>query len=194
MSVQGVEHLHRLALYAGPGAIQTNGQQQLVNALKASGLIGSCIDATSGDYYPGEHFTELVTFLGCSPSIALSPEEGEQHCFIRIQRPQAAPQLYAGANTGAPKCSQCHQVREDWIHCDDTDFCAQCTLLERQQYLAWRRRGLLSRWVVMLTNIYPHEAVPTSQLLTLLGDVSGLEWGYAYLQAETRKETHGVPV
>ena len=181
--MQDIERLNRLALYAGPGSMKSDSPLVLVNALVTAGLVGDCIDGQSQDYIPGGQFTDLVTFLGCSPNIALSPAEGAHHCFVRIPAPLSKPRLHAGANTCAPKCSRCSLVREDWGNCEHGDFCTQCTVEERQQNLAWRRRGLLSCWVISLVNIYPHEAVPSSQLLTLLGDVSGVEWGYAYLQA-----------
>ena len=183
MDIDELVRLNRLALYAGSGEFTHSNPGELVATLAANGFVGDSLDNDEESFYPGERFIEFVTFLGCSPSIALSPDEGPDYCLVHIAAMTPQPRLHMGMNTLAPKCSRCAQVRNDWQHCERPDYCSQCNLQERQHLFAWRRRGLLSRWVITLANIYPHEAVPTPQLMTLLADVSGQEWGYAYLQA-----------
>jgi hypothetical protein len=146
-------------------------------------LIGGPIGALESDYYPGERFIDHISFLGCSPNIALTPEDGEHYCFIRFHPPLVEPHLYSGSNTPNPRCRQCHRIKKNWLQCPEPDFCNQCSVQDRQDNLMWRRQGAFSRWVIEIMNIYPHEAVPSSFLLVALNDVTDVEWGYAYLQA-----------
>ena len=174
--------MNRLLLYAGPGAPAVSRAQELAAPLTELGFIGGVCIGGSLDFCTGPSFTNLVTFLGCSPDIALSPEDGDQYCFIRLHDLTDDYRFYHGSNTAAPHCPDCRMSRDDWQDCAQQQYCDQCELADRAAKLRWRRRGALSRLVIEVMNIYPHEAVPASQLLTFLGDVTGVEWGYAYLQ------------
>jgi hypothetical protein len=113
----------------------------------------------------------------------LTPEESDQYCYVHISKPDTLPRLYSGINTVPPRCSECGEIKNNWQQCGRGDFCETCSLEDRQTLLSWRRRGALSRWVIEVMHIYPHEAVPSSLLLMSLENVTGVEWGYAYLQA-----------
>lgn len=173
----------RLLLYAGTGTPVSDDPGVLVKAMEELGLVGSRVEQSPSDYLPGDRFLDHITFLGCSPNIALSPEEGKQYCYIRFSEMRPAPLLYAGSNTRSPRCRQCEMVMHNWRDCSGSDFCDHCSIEARQNNLMWRRQGALSRWVIEILNIYPREAVPSVLLLTALENASGVEWRYAYLQA-----------
>jgi len=175
------ESFHRLLLYAKPGELLSDQLSSLPEPLEDIGFIGDDCHEADNDYLPGDRFLNLLTFLGCSPDIALTPQDGENYCFIRLHKVSPEPRLYQGSNTKPPHCRFCRQAKKDWQACEQPDYCEQCGLHERAENLLWRRQGALSRWVIEVMNVYPHEAVPSAQLLTLLGTVSGVEWGYAYL-------------
>ena len=174
--------MNRLLLYAGPGKSKLCRAQELEAHLKELGFIAEACETGSNDYCTGKSFINLITFLGCSPDIALSPGDGDPYCFVRLHDMTDEYRLYHGLNTRPPRCTVCQKTRDDWQHCLQDDFCGQCSLDDRAGTLRWRRQAALSRLVMEVMNIYPHEAVPSSQLLTFLGDVSDVEWGYAYLQ------------
>jgi len=177
------EQNHRLLLYAKPASLLAWSVDGLVEMLIDISFIGDRCHERNSDYLTGDRFMELVTFLGCSPSIALSPEDGDNYCFIRVREAVKSPALYAGKNTPAPYCRYCQQEKSDWQSCEQEDYCEQCNLMERLDNWRWRKHGALSRWVIEIMNIYPHEAVPSPILLDRIGDVSGVPWGYAYLHA-----------
>ncbi len=172
----------RLLLYAGTGTPVSNDPDVLVKTMTGLGLVGGKLEHSLTDYLPGERFLDHITFLGCSPNIALSPEEGKSYCYIHFSEMRPSPVLYASTNTVPPRCRQCEQVMRDWRDCSEPAFCSRCSVEARQDNLMWRRQGALSRWVIEILNIYPREAVPSAILLTALENASGVEWRYAYLQ------------
>ncbi|MCW8962711.1 MAG: hypothetical protein OQL16_02865 [Gammaproteobacteria bacterium] len=175
------EWFNRLLLYAKSGELPSNGPGLLLKPLSDIGLIGEACHDGVGDHLPGDGFMNLLTFLGCSPDIALTPEDGENYCFIRLHEVSPEPRLYRGRNTKPPHCRKCKQLREDWQACEQPDYCGQCSLIERMENLVWRKQGAMSCWVIQVMNVYPHEAVPSPQLMETLRAVSNVEWGYAYL-------------
>lgn len=176
--------MNRLLLYARTRVLPGRPATELVEPLRDIGLISQLHDDQSNDYLVGEGFVSLVSFLGCSPDIALTPDEGTRYCYVCLHDSTSAPTLYRGVNTRPPHCRSCRQARQDWQACEQADYCRSCSIDDRLVNLQWRRLGALSSWVIEIMNVYPHEAVPSSQLLTFLGTVTGHEWGYAYLQAE----------
>ena len=175
------EQQSRLLLFAGLGKLTTIETEALIRPMIDMGLIGSGINGSAKDYLPGDRFIDHISFLGCSPHVALTPEEGEHYCYVRFPSVTTNLVLHFGTNTQPPRCRQCNQLIQDWKNCTQADFCGQCTLEERHGNLTWRRRGVLSRWVIEIMNIHPHEAVPSPMLLTSLAGITGVEWYYAYL-------------
>ena len=171
-----------LILYAGSGYLRPDTMALLTRTMASTGLTGRRIGQSSFEFLPGDRFLDHISFLGCSPNIALSPEEGEHYCYIRLHEPQSRPVLLSAGNTQPPRCRSCQRTLDEWWQCTAPDFCSQCSLEERQDSLNWRRRGAISRCRIEIMNVYPHEAVPSPNLLLFLKDASGVEWRYAYLQ------------
>ena len=183
MSSTEADKPSRLILFSGSGPIKSKDTDCLVAALSGIGMIAGRIGNSSYDYFAGERFLDHVSFLGCSPNIAFSADESDQYCYVHFNDAKATPRIHSGMNTAPPKCSECGQVQNNWKQCVQVDYCGRCTLEDRQTLFKWRRKGALSRWVIEVMNIYPHEAIPSSLLLMSLAEVTGVEWHYAYLQA-----------
>lgn len=182
--------MNRLLLYVKQGELPQDSDYRVIDVLEKLQFTGerfSSEEAHSSNvnFYVGERFIDHITFLGCSPAIALSPEDGEQFCFVCVNELSDKPRLYYGSNTPAPHCRQCKETREDWkLMLDDGDtFCTRCNMQERQQSLVWRKMAAISRLAIEIMHVYPHEAVPSPHLLEELAKVTNVEWAYAYLQA-----------
>jgi hypothetical protein len=173
---------NRLLLYAKSGEIISRPVDDIIELLHGQGLIGGPCHQSSAEYFVGDHFMDLITFLGCSPNTALSPADGDNYCFVRVHELLDGPRLFFSEKTMPPFCRQCKQARPDWQDCELEDYCGQCDLTDRMKNWVWRKQGVLSRWVIEIMNIYPHEAVPSPQLFTSLRAATGSEWSYAYLQ------------
>ena len=136
-------------------------------------------------YLPGDKFLNLITFLGCSPSINLEPIHAEPYCFIQLlkQTPQAE---YLGATSHVnPKCPACgkriaHWKTEQWQQPNENCTCDKCQQQTPYAQLNWKHECGFARCGFEIHHIYPHEAVPTDQLLDLLKQCTGFGWEYCY--------------
>ena len=79
MAILNAEQNHRLVLHAKSVDLSVQPTEALPALLGRIGFIGSqCHEnETDSDYLTGDRFLDLVSFLGCSPNIALSPEDGD---------------------------------------------------------------------------------------------------------------------
>ncbi len=143
-------------------------------------------------YLPGDGFTSLITFLGCSPNISLQPDDSdtlESHCFISAVNLTDEVQCLGHTRQCHPKCPHCRKRIADWkttnwqqpgalCHCD------KCGKETDYAHLNWKHECCFGRSGFSIANIYPHEAVPTDQLLEMLQQQTGIAWGYAYANNE----------
>lgn len=161
----------------------------LVTALTDIGLLGGArASDDTGSYYAGEHFLELLTFLGCSPVIALSPDEGARYCYIDIET-YAAPQFIYGSQPFQPRCKHCRSPIADWLaqytgqaEANEANIhCARCGEDSSLHELNWKHSAGVGRQLIIIHNIYLHEAVPGDKLLQTLETLSpGSAWEYFY--------------
>jgi len=136
-------------------------------------------------YLPGDNFLSLITFLGCSPNINLMPVTGESHCFISIIKQTPKPDCLGHTQTVNPKCPGCgKRIAEwkttNWKQSGEICICDKCQLQTPYAELNWKHECGFARAGFEVNHIYPHEAVPTDQLLNTLSLFSGFEWDYCY--------------
>ena len=139
----------------------------------------------TNQYLPGDNFLSLITFLGCSPNINLIPVEGENHCFISLIEHSQKPICLGYTLTVNPKCPACKKrIGEwkipDWQSAGQLCHCDKCQKQSLYSELNWKHECGFSRCGFEIHHIYPHEAVPTDQLLEKLKYCSGFEWDYCY--------------
>ena len=60
--------------------------------------------------------------------------------------------------------------------------CRECGYQGRLFDLNFRHRGAFAHSFIDICGIHPAEAVPGETLLTTLGELSGCDWRYMYLQ------------
>ncbi|MDH5360508.1 MAG: hypothetical protein OEX03_08090 [Gammaproteobacteria bacterium] len=156
----------------------------LQKAMREIGFIGDEM-ITHGDncFAAGEHFIELLSFLGCSPVINLSAGDGDKFCYIEIiQRPVA--ELVFGSQPFQPRCRQCRQPIADWeqqYKLSSTICCHECGNRMEPQLVNWKQSAGYASQFMLIHNIYLHEAVPGELLLSSLAKLSSEhEWTYFY--------------
>jgi len=174
----------------------------LVSLLQTIGLVAApmCNNPAFG-YRAGEQFLQLVTFLGCSPAIELEPPVDPDECaracangslcHIRFSPAQDRIRFRADSRLPAPRCPQCRKAENRWAelierwHADsrlNQWECPECGYQGRLFDLNFRHRGAFGRSFIDIWGIHPAEAVPGETLLTTLGELSGGDWKYMYLQ------------
>jgi hypothetical protein len=144
-------------------------------------------------YLPGDGFTSLITFLGCSPNISLQPDGShmdDSHCFITLVDTTDDAQCLGYTRQCHPKCPHCRKRIADW---KTTDWqkagalcrCDKCGIETAYSQLNWKHECCFGRCGFSIANIYPHEAVPTDQLLEQLQQLTAIAWDYAYANNES---------
>ncbi|MGB7934516.1 MAG: hypothetical protein WCH04_20280 [Gammaproteobacteria bacterium] len=194
--------VHKLVLYPAQVDCPTVETAALVTALQTIGLVAApaCHDPASG-YRAGEQFLQLVTFLGCSPAIELEPPADPDECarvcasgnlcHIRISLAEDRIRFRADSRLPAPRCPQCRKVEDRWTELiaqwradprENCWACRECGIHGRLFDLNFRHRGAFGHSFIDICGIHPAEAVPGETLLTALGELTGCDWRYMYLQ------------
>jgi hypothetical protein len=161
----------------------------LTTALRVSGFMGEGLPE-AGFYKPGEEFFQFITFLGCSPVVALGVAgKTAEICRIEISIPLEKPVFFAGTNLKAPRCPGCgHKslegriIGDSWQH-DPRQHrwtCPECGNAFSAEQLQWRHCAGFGRFFLKVWGIFEGEAVPGDHLLNLLGTHSA--FGYFFVQ------------
>ena len=194
--------VHKLVIHPAQVDSPVVDTAALVSLLQTIGLVAgpTCNNPAFG-YRAGEQFLQLVTFLGCSPAIELEPPVDPDECaracangslcHIRFSPAQDRIRFRADSRLPAPRCPQCRKAENRWAelierwHADsrlNQWECPECGYQGRLFDLNFRHRGAFGRSFIDIWGIHPAEAVPGETLLTTLGELSGGDWKYMYLQ------------
>jgi RNase P subunit RPR2 len=176
-------------------------EDRLVQELQAIGLIAGRKPLKNQVFYPvGEHFLQLVTFLGCSPAIELDPPGNPQElenasaagrfCHIFIDSGDRL-RFRGDRQTQAPRCPGCRRPEPAWqarLQAWQTGkhgldwTCQACGFSGRLSDLVFRKTAGFSRTFLEIRGIYPAEAVPGPALLDTLAALTGKPWTSIYLR------------
>ncbi len=176
-------------------------RNQVLAGLSSEGFLGELFSiryegqkkAQTG-YLIGDKFLKLITFLGCSPHIAVSPPENiadwGNFCHIEIQQHQN-PIFFKGLNNSRSSCPQCKSrvakmlpEMQQWIPDSMHIVCPKCHQTSLVEDLNWRHSAGFGTFFIIIHSIYPNEAVPTDQLLNIFKHESGSfePWDYFYYE------------
>jgi len=174
---------------------------QLASRLLHAGLIGAAREYHGGRFYPtGDQFLQLISFLGCSPSIELDPPQDStqldqaiaegRFCHVQLVCGPTL-RLRAEQQTRPPRCPTCGQPVTDWSTyiehwqanpADTAWSCTHCGEHARLTDWAFGKTAGFGKVFVEISGIYPAEAVPAESLLQLLTDLTGSPWRYVYMK------------
>jgi len=160
--------------------------EPLLESLQALGLIGEREGRAPERYRTGNAYLKLVTYLGCSPSIPLADGPAGTHCHLRLAGPYPAPALLSGSNTRPPRCPRCNHAFSDWREWlsgdgENPTSCGQCGEALHLQRLRWREQAAVARLFLLISHVFPGEAVPGERLMRSINR-GGIDWRYAYVQ------------
>ena len=165
----------------------------ILAGLNRIGLIGDDFELAGERHYrPGEHFLELITFLGCSPVVSLGEPglTGDEFCYISLLPLREEPFFLHGDNIKPPRCPNCRHANPAWkqlIQAWQQDrqayryTCPECQGQYPLPRLKWRQSAGFLRSGIVIWGIHEGEAVPSEQLLDTLRQTSHIPWGYFYL-------------
>jgi len=159
------------------------------NVLSNIALLGE--NFADKQFYAGEAFINLLSFLGCSPNINLSPVDGDNFCYIEINSIAGEARILGHTNSVIPRCPDCKHKLKDWQSINNYQYastsinCPECNALLKMPDLKWRQEGGYGRFYIAITNIHPHEAVPSEKLIQTLEQTTGFKWHYFYANNST---------
>ena len=193
--------VHKLILLPANPEAGFDDCSELAAHLTAIGLIGSPAAYDGGMFYPtGSHFLQLVTFLGCSPTIELDPPAAADKlaaavrtagfCHVMLSC-HAQIQFRADPRTRPPRCPHCRQPVPAWQDVirqwrDDPAAtawsCTHCGHACSPTGWAFRKSAGFGKVFLEIRGIYPSEAVPGEPLMKQLGILTGCDWEYIYIK------------
>lgn len=173
-------------------------KEQLIEKLTNDGFLGDffCVNYDGQEeqtgYFIGDNFLKLITFLGCSPHLAVAlPKEisdWNHFCHIELQQFQS-PKFFKGLNRPKCSCSQCKSRLtlklsdlDSWTPGSMKMTCSKCQYVERVEELNWRHSAGFGAFFIVVHSVYPSEAIPTEQLMMLLKQNSLNQWDYFYYE------------
>jgi hypothetical protein len=127
----------------------------------------------------------LVTYLGCSPQVALG--ENEAATTIRINGIFEVPHFLHGSNLKSPRCPQCRKPTDLLAVSPSADGnleCSYCGYAALPQTFDWRRSAAFGKVFIEISNVFESEAVPGEALTGCLEQATGEEWDYGYVRKE----------
>lgn len=161
----------------------------LIELLRRQGLLAESFKFKDQTHYrPGEHFLELITFLGCSPVVSLGEPglTGDDFCHIALTPEYDSTQFIHGSNIKPPRCPTCRHTHQHWQGIialwqqGRMNTCPQCGNHSQAHELKWRQCAGFLRQGMIVWGIFEGEAVPSEQLLELLEQITGQRWSYFY--------------
>lgn len=173
----------KLILYPYDTELPPPKVEALSTSLRKLGLIGQPIDKRMNSFLAGEHFLQLISFVGCSPDVCLAPRESRAtgFCHLSICGPFEPPQLIFANDC----CPACKQPLSNWKKLNDNRYikCIHCGESHGAQDITWGRRAGYGRMFIEIHNIFPGEARPVDALFKQLQQESGLNWNYFFTTA-----------
>ena len=160
----------------------------LVDYLEDMKLIGEPLAKDKEQFLTGERFLQLVSFVGCSTNVCLTPKPGNDRnfCSIAITGPLQQPTLIWDSNCRPPRCPDCKTPITNWQQHIELDKlkCSKCSKELQLGEISWGRQAGYGRIFIEISNIFPGEARPTQILLEDLTRTTGTDWSYFYTQSE----------
>jgi hypothetical protein len=186
-------HNGRLVLTPSRADLVPKSTGQIIDRLQDIGFIAERIQRTSNQYLAGEAFLSLIDFLGCSPSIRLKPSlTGEPYCHMVVLGPYEQPHFLHGRNTKPPHCEQCRKRMSHWEPLitawrDNPNQyriqCPHCAHRQSPMNCHWRHNAGFGRYLLLVENIFPHEAIPSPCLMKQLqAACQNHPWNHFYIQ------------
>ncbi len=174
----------KLILYPGNTTSSPPLVTSVIESLQQVGLIGQSLDNGQNSFLAGENFLQLITFMGCSPDVCLTPHSHAERdfCHLTILGPLPEPQLIWDNNCRPPRCPECKKPLSNWKQgVNNTSInCNICGTESALGDLNWGRGAGFSHIFIEIHNVFPGEAVPVDALFTQLQRDTGVSWRYFY--------------
>lgn len=167
---------------------------ELIEALRRFKFLGEPLEVKGETHYrPGEDYLRHITYLGCSPVIAMGEPgaTGDEFCHIELIHTPEQIRFLSGDNMRPPRCPGCNYVVEEWAtlvdewSADPDSYrwrCPMCGQVYALPALNWRQRAGFGHLLFKIYGVFESEAVPSDMLMAELKRISQNPWSYFYLR------------
>ncbi len=173
----------KLILY--PCGTASPALKAVLQSLYTLGLIGEPLDSDRNNFLTGKNFLQLISFIGCSTNICLTPQANTESSFssVTIHGPFQQPQLVWGRGCRPPRCPGCSKPMPDWeeIFNGTTLNCKQCGTASGAGDINWGKYAGYSHIFIEINNVFPGEATPVDLLFDRLKRDTEAEWQYFFI-------------
>jgi hypothetical protein len=157
----------------------------LIEFLSRVGLI-HLSDTESGTFPSGPQTMHLITYLGCSPSLAAGENPSKVHIHL-------FPEITAMGGDSVetlrfPGCKHRIENAAELLSLPPHERyrCQQCGQQGRIEAINWRRSAGYSECFIEITSVFPKEALPSELLLDQLASYSAVTWDWFYSRTSLR--------
>ncbi len=178
-------------------------RDRFIEQLQTAGFIGEFFQSAQHQgFLIGDEFLKLITFLGCSPKIALQPPQNRHDwinfCYIELKQ-LARPIFVSGLKRlkccccrcksrieplkfASEECAQTNSFTDQWSSGTQSIQCPECHHNALLEELNWKHSAGFGQFFIIIHSVYPHEAVPADKLLDLLQILTRQTWQYFYFE------------
>jgi rubredoxin len=138
---------------------------------------------------PGENFMRRLTFVGCSPSVAMDENSGAYNNYsVRIIAPNNGLTIIAGNRVKSPVCPVCNRRAEGRFAADSIRklhnqiawVCPECEAIIPVEKINWRKKLAVASNYLEINGVFEGECIPADKFLQDLANETGIEWSYCY--------------
>lgn len=179
------EALSRLVFHPKQATDYPHDVPGIIHALADIGLLGE-LHRDDDIYLAGDEFLNLITFMGCSPGVKLSPAEGEEYCYLQINAISDSVRCLGYTSFISPQCPVCKQKishwkeSASWFDGSAIKTCELCASEKPVQSFRWQKEAGFGRFSFHISYIHPHEVVPSDLIFQALEQATGFPWVYFY--------------
>lgn len=174
----------KLTLYPGNSTSTPPETEPLIRSLRKQGMIGQPLNSDTNSFLAGDNFLQLISFVGCSPAVCLTPEAdiGNRLCSLTLRGPFDQPQLVWDRNGHPPRCPACSKSMTNWKqHLGNTLIrCDRCGVESGLETITWGKHAGYARIFIEINGVFPGEAIPVDLLFKQLYRDTGFEWRYFF--------------
>lgn len=188
--------IYRLVLHPQDADYAPESSGMIQETLYDLGFIGEpCSLPDSGNeehgFLAGERFLQLLTFMGCSPNINLAPQckSDRDYCHIVLSPIYAQTHFRSHVRDVFARCPACGRRDADWQRLIERwqvntslkkYLCPHCDESMSLYDLGWRQLAGFGRFFIEVFSIFPHEGIPTGNLLSSLEGACAQPWTYFF--------------
>jgi len=186
------QQIHKLVLHPQDANFSLTSWAGLITRMREVEILDKPLTKKQQNrFLVGERFLQYMTFMGCSPSVELTPPADGSLDFSHFHFSEIYPesQFRCASQNVFARCPHCRKRINSWTQAVSTwskdpsavNFnCDKCAEQVSLYQLGWRHTAGFARMFIDIVSIYPQEVIPTDQFFSFLESQTKVQWDYFY--------------